>query len=450
MSKMVAAKRIGALAVGTVFLLMGASSVWGEEASVKAADMAEGYAATPSAYRSSVCPPGACTLPAATPSRYRLPAASPSATAPAGRQSASPQSGDYSVPVAVTPSGAMRPYPRADVTAPLFPEKAAEQGHASSQHDLGPMYAQGQNVAQDDAQAWYRKAADYELGMGLVYTTGQTDWNHDATSASALLGNPTSELTYEELDTLALEFNGRVSLRGLGSGFSKYFVRGNVGFDVDSGDGNLQDDDWLAGQVLFSSTDSEIPGTDLFYLTADVGHEMLTFGEGRGSLALFMGYSYWTEENEGWGLYNRLTGATARTTDVQVFNNKVEWHSFRLGALAEFPLNDRLSLTADVAFIPYADMHNEDSHLLRTVMTDFGPVPNIIMDGSGLGFQGEVGLAYDLTQNWAAALDFRYWNLQGDGDITLGVDSTTPAGPFPLNDFDTFRYGISADLTYGF
>ena len=70
------------------------------------------------------------------------------------------------------------------------------------------------------------KAADYELGMGLVYTTGQTDWNHDATSASALLGNPTSELTYEELDTLALEFNGRVSLRRLGSGFSKYFVRG--------------------------------------------------------------------------------------------------------------------------------------------------------------------------------------------------------------------------------
>ena len=393
---------------------------------------------------------------AATPSRYRLPAASPSSTAPTGRQGASPQSGDYSIPAAVTPSGyaatpsgAMRSYPPADVTAPLFPEKAAEQGHASS-HDPGPMYTKGQNVAQDDAQVWYRKAADYELGMGLVYTTGQTDWNHDATSASALLGNPTSELTYEELDTLALEFNGRVSLRGLGSGFSKYFVRGNVGFDVDSGDGNLQDDDWLAGQVLFSSTDSVIPGTDLFYITADVGREMLTFGEGRGSLALFMGYSYWTEENEGWGLYNRLTGATARTTDVQVFNNKVEWHSFRLGALAEFPLNDRLSLTADVAFIPYADMHNEDSHLLRTVMTDFGPVPNIIMDGSGLGFQGEVGLAYDLTQNWAAALGFRYWNLQGDGDIVFSANTPTPSTALPLNDFDTFRYGISADLIYSF
>ena len=411
MSKMVAAKRIGALAVGTVFLLMGASSVWGEEASVKAADIAEGYAETPSAYRSSVCPPGACTLPAAT------------------------------------PNGAMRSYPRADVTAPLFPEKAAEQGHASSQHDLGPMYAQSQNVAQDDAQAWSRKAADYELGVGLVYTTGQTDWNHDATSFSPLLGNPTSELTYEELDTLALEFNGRVSLRRLGSGFSKSFVRGSVGFDADSGDGNFRDDDWNAAQVLTSSTDSVIPGTDLFYLTADVGHEWLTFGEGRGSLALFMGYSYWTEENEAYGAYNRLTGAQAISTAIRVINNKVEWHSFRLGALAEFSLNDRLNLTADVAFIPYADMHNEDSHLLRG---DLGAVPNIVMDGSGLGFQGEVGLAYDVTQNWVAALGFRYWNLQGDGDIVFSANTPTPSTPLPLNDFDTFRYGISADLTYGF
>ncbi|MEE1562723.1 MAG: hypothetical protein V1253_05880, partial [Alphaproteobacteria bacterium] len=42
---------------------------------------------------------------AATPSRYRLPAASPSSTAPTGRHGASPQSGDYSTPAAVTPSG---------------------------------------------------------------------------------------------------------------------------------------------------------------------------------------------------------------------------------------------------------------------------------------------------------------------------------------------------------
>ena len=127
----------------------------------------------------------------------------------------------------------------------------------------------------------------------------------------------------------------------------------------------------------------------------------------------------------------------------------MEWHSFRLGALAELSLNDRLSLTADVAFIPHADMHNEDSHLLRTAADSLGPAPNVIMDGSGLGLQGEVGLAYDLTQNLEAALGFRYWNLQGDGDITF-APNMAGTSTWPLNDFDTFRYGISAGFTYSF
>ena len=85
---------------------------------VWAADMVGGYAATPSAYRSSVCPPGVCTLPAATPSRYRLPAASPSATVPAGRRGASPQSGDYYVAENPLQSGDAQVY-----SIPSLPEK---------------------------------------------------------------------------------------------------------------------------------------------------------------------------------------------------------------------------------------------------------------------------------------------------------------------------------------
>ena len=85
---------------------------------VWAADMVGGYAATPSAYRSSVCPPGACTLPAATPSRYRLPAASPSATVPAGRRGVLPQSGGYYVAENPLQSGSAQVY-----SIPSLPEK---------------------------------------------------------------------------------------------------------------------------------------------------------------------------------------------------------------------------------------------------------------------------------------------------------------------------------------
>jgi TPR repeat protein len=52
-----------------------------------------------------------------------------------------------------------------DAEAVIWFRKAAEQGHAQAQYNLGWMYANGQGVAQDHAEPaiWYRKAA--EQGM---------------------------------------------------------------------------------------------------------------------------------------------------------------------------------------------------------------------------------------------------------------------------------------------
>jgi uncharacterized protein len=58
--------------------------------------------------------------------------------------------------------------------------KAADQGDADAQFNLGEMYRNGQSVAQDDAQAviWYRKAADHgnalaQSNLGVAYANGQ-------------------------------------------------------------------------------------------------------------------------------------------------------------------------------------------------------------------------------------------------------------------------------------
>ncbi len=55
----------------------------------------------------------------------------------------------------------------------------ANQGAAAAQFNLGYMYAKGQGVTEDDAQAtaWYRKAADQgygpaQLGLAIAYATG--------------------------------------------------------------------------------------------------------------------------------------------------------------------------------------------------------------------------------------------------------------------------------------
>jgi hypothetical protein len=58
--------------------------------------------------------------------------------------------------------------------------KAADQGFAGAQYNLGMMYAHGEGVPQDYAQAitWYRKAANQgfmgaQNNLGMMYRNGQ-------------------------------------------------------------------------------------------------------------------------------------------------------------------------------------------------------------------------------------------------------------------------------------
>ena len=49
-----------------------------------------------------------------------------------------------------------------DTQAVYWFRKAAEQGHAKAQYNLGVMYESGRGIAKDDTQAvyWFRKAAE--------------------------------------------------------------------------------------------------------------------------------------------------------------------------------------------------------------------------------------------------------------------------------------------------
>ncbi len=59
-------------------------------------------------------------------------------------------------------------------------KKAAEQGHADAQYNLGVMYANGDGVPEDYAEAvrWFRKAAEQgdalaQARLGVMYATGE-------------------------------------------------------------------------------------------------------------------------------------------------------------------------------------------------------------------------------------------------------------------------------------
>ena len=81
---------------------------------------------------------------------------------------------------------------------------AAEQGHASAQYDLGVTYGTGEGVPQDytEAVTWYRKAAeqghaDAQFNLGLMYANGE-GVPQDNVEAHMWLNLATSRLTGEQ------------------------------------------------------------------------------------------------------------------------------------------------------------------------------------------------------------------------------------------------------------
>ena len=311
-----------------------------------------------------------------------------------------------------------------------------------------------------------------EMNARTWFSTGQTDWNHNASGATfgAPLGNPSSRLVYDDLDTLIAEIDGTLTL------FEDYFIHANYGADVlDFGDGTFTDTDFLLidGGSPSLVGRGDVTGLDVWYTTWDAGWTYYRTPDA--VLGVFLGYQRWEEEYRVSGftiLECTDAGGTAlisggscpslpsTLTSEAVVTNKVEWESFRIGVTADVRVTDKISVTGELAWIPYTDMHNEDSHFLREdgstcvlpvasidFPKDLGSSPNIVMDGDGWGWQGETELVYAFAHNWAAFLGFRYWTLSSDGKVSFKCGVGDPES-FPLNDLDTVRYGVTAGITY--
>jgi len=282
---------------------------------------------------------------------------------------------------------------------------------------------------------------EVEVGLSTWISQGNTKWSHNASSLDPSLGNPTSELDYEDVWSNVVELHGQVSLR------NGLFFRGQFGYGgID--DGQLIDDDFLAGQNLVSRTHSDIDGSNLWYLNADVGLKFLSFSGGRGSLKAFVGYQYWQETYEAKGIIQLVPpGGTVPTGGQTVITNEVQWNSIRLGVEGRYQFTRRFSIDGNAAFIPYTSLKNEDIHHLRP---DLSQDPSISMRGSGIGANFEVTASYMIVKQLFLDLGYRYWWVQvTDGDLQFHF-SNGPTSTVNLNEFQTIRQGVTLGLNYKF
>jgi outer membrane protease len=282
--------------------------------------------------------------------------------------------------------------------------------------------------AEEPPAAWDRG----EISIRYWLSTGETKNSHNARAASPIVGNPTSVLTWENLDAHVLELAARTSLAG------NWFIKGNLGVGSITG-GSFDDEDYLAGQFKFLDTTSSVPEGTITYATFDIGITPWVLQGGRGSAGIFLGYNQWTEEVDAFGITQTAdplgVGGGNLPDSVLVISNKAQWKSLRLGLLASLAFSERAKFVADLAYVPYSKIRNEDSHHLRP---DLGPVPNVIKEGVGMGVQLDAELRYLIFRRTTLGAGVRYWRLKAEH----GTDNVD----FPLVELTSERMGVTLSL----
>ncbi|NOT96937.1 MAG: hypothetical protein HOP00_11605 [Nitrospira sp.] len=305
------------------------------------------------------------------------------------------------------------------------------------------------------------KRQRFEIAIGTWFSAGDTHWAHNASSASPLLGNPSSKLTYKDVGTTVVDIAGTYWFT------PRLFGRLNLGVGGIGG-GRLTDDDYLAadGGNPSSRTISNLNGDGMIYLNADVGGRVTNFANHRGWLDLFGGIQFWHTQYSAVGL-GQVTCTTAGSTinlgggnvlcnpggptppvgsGVNIITNTTNWYSIRLGGRAEYRFTRQFSLQANIALLPISILDNKDVHHLRS---DLQQNPSISMVGFGIGADADVGLRYMFTKNIGLNFGYRvWWNRMLDGTVTF--HGTSGSSDYPLTQFQSVRQGLTAGLNFTF
>ena len=283
---------------------------------------------------------------------------------------------------------------------------------------------------------------------GWLLSQGQTKWSHDFSS-----------LTYKDDSTNIVELSGQATLT------KRWFARGAFGYGI-MGSGTLVDDDLSsANGPLESRTTSNITGNNLWYTNGDIGAKLIQLPNHRGTIGFFTGIQYWREQHEASGvvqtvcnpvtpLCNPANTGQDLAPGQKAITNTATWISWRLGVEGDYRVTRRFSLEGKFAFKPITSLNNDDTHHLRQQAGPTLPAlqqdPSFNMTGTGIGADVDVGASYLVTPRFSINLGYRFWwNHVSDGKGTV-YPVGAAASTFNLDEFQTYRHGMTLGLRYIF
>jgi outer membrane protease len=304
----------------------------------------------------------------------------------------------------------------------------------------------GLSIAADEGQGETRSRVELSV-RSWIFSNGETQWSHNASRLDPTLGNPSSKLTYKDNDTHIIELGAKVHLS------RRWYLQGDGGFSVDLNRGALIDDDYLAGQSLFSRTSSPITGNGTWFVNGNVGYRAVEFPSGRGQLNVFGGFRYWRTTYEATG-FSRLvcdstvTSCVPQSSTNLAITNTTHWITpIQVGIDTDYRLTGRLSIGLKASVSPVSVLYNADTHHLRQ---DLQQDPSFSMWGVGVTASAEPTVKFMLTRQLAITAGYRvWWNRTYTGTWETHPVGSGPQSA-PLTEFQTIRHGATVGLTASF
>jgi len=288
------------------------------------------------------------------------------------------------------------------------------------------------------------------VGTRAWYATGHFAWGFAGVANGAPV-KPLSELRWRGVDTLVSEVSLDVVL------WQRLVLSGAFGHGDDAG-GVLIDDDFALDdhQGRFSHTRSTVEG-HVTYARGDIGVRLLRWGAApRGWLDLLVGYQYWHEKLEAFGLQGfvdfspfglNVQFPNVVPASVKVITHDYYFNSLRLGLRSQVPLVGGLALRARLFVLPYSSFRLDDVHALRG---DLKKNPSFVSEQQGgFGVQAAGGLAYAWGPVSLEA-GVEYWHLQAGsgGEKTARLRSGDLSDR--LTELSAERWGPYFGLGYRF
>lgn len=279
------------------------------------------------------------------------------------------------------------------------------------------------------------QTSDYELGARFWNTSGET--NFAFSFDNSFYGDPTSTIDWINMSGRTGEIFARMTQRRSG-----VYVKGLLGVGKIS-NGNFIDRDFYSGQVKFSDFSSHSVKGNTSYAIVDVGISR-TIRKSR--VGAFIGYNRQHDSVTSYGMYDNIKKRDFPGYDTDIANVVYEptWHLLRLGLEANVKVAPKWSANAEMAWTPTGHLVNNDSHLLRTSKSDYGPSPNVVTSAvGGHGNQSEISVNYSVSKNTEVGFGARFWTeTMPKGVVEIGPTFVN----YPLRKFAEHRYGLTIEL----